>query len=370
MKPRILLIHRAGWGGAEKTLLDFIEGLIRQDWPVVVAAPPGRFLERAEASKAQVEPVEFPAWRKARDYFKNRSCRRRTGGLATATKAAAVVAGDIRTVPFAVAAAEANNVPCLAMVQDGTIKERHVKAYQLHRADRVVCPSYPLLNRIRRGGIQKERSMLLPVGIDTTHFHPLSDGSRFRDEWRISEDALLLGCVGSISRLKGQDLLLEAAAPLLDEWQRVQIVFVGLGREEYINELKHGYEPLIENGRIRFAGWREDIPSVLAAFDIVVVPSRAESFSRAAAEAMALGKPVVATRTGAVEELMGNDEYGLTVEVENVISLREALKRLIRDTELRKQLGRAAFARVRDSFSLSRSVEIFESVLRGLCENR
>ncbi len=370
MNPRLLIIHRARWGGAEKTLLDWIEGLTRDGWPLTVAAPEGRFLARVKAWDIPVEPVDFSAWRKPRDYFKNRNHKQRISNLAASTNANLIIAGDFRTAPFAVAAAKNNRIPCLSMVQDGTIQRRHVRAYRLHRADLVVCPSYPLLHRIRHGGVDRERSILLPVGIDTKRFHPASEGSAFREEWKISHDAILIGCVGSISHLKGQDLLLEAASPLLERNPCLQIVFVGTGQEEFANKLKNQYPSYVENGRIRFAGWREDIPSVLAAFDIVVVPSRAESFSRATAEAMSVGKPVIATQTGAVEELIGYNEYGLTVPVDDVSSLREVLRELSDEPGMRKELGKAATARIHNSFSLARSLEILQDVLLGLCGNR
>jgi glycosyltransferase involved in cell wall biosynthesis len=217
------------------------------------------------------------------------------------------------------------------------------------------------------GGVESERSLLLPVGIDTERFHTAPQGLSLRKEWETESGAILVGCVGSISHLKGQDILVEAILPVLERDRRVRLVFVGSGPDRLLRELKSKTHTFVESGQVRFEGWHEDIPAAFAALDIVVVPSRAESFSRVAAEAMAMGKPVVASRTGAVEELFDHDRCGLSVPVGDTSALREALIRILADVDLRQRLGQDAMERIRESFSLHESQKTFRKIVRFLC---
>jgi len=370
MSVRILLIHRAGWGGAERTLLDLVEGLPQDEYKLTAAVPPGRFCDELTAKGFDVKPAKIPSWRKVRDAPRSWFCLRVMGQLGSELRAQLVVAGDIRSVPYALAAAKQAHCPCLAFVQDGTIQKRHIRAYRVHRADMVLCPSGHLLDRVRLGGVRPGRSLLFPVGIDTERFCPASQASALRKEWEMQAGAVLVGCVGSISHLKGQDILLEAMLPVLENNPEVQLIFVGSGRDEFIQETRSRAGRFVQSDRVRFAGWREDVPAVLAALDLVVVPSRAESFSRAVAEAMAVGKPVIATQTGAVEELFDGDRCGVSVPVGDTTALREALTRVLMDPDLRYRLGQAAQERIRQSFSLRESQKTFRKIVQSLIRRR
>jgi len=364
----ILLIHRAGWGGAEQTLLDLIEGLPTDQWQVTAAVPDGPFSEKLAGLQTNIESIRFPAWRKMRDLIRNRLCLRSITRLAGRVSARVVIAGDFRTAPYAVQAAVNRGCPSLVFIQDSTIRQRHIKAYRVHRADRVLCPSNRQIQQAILGGVDPSRAILLPVGIDTKRFNPRVDGSQLRNQWMPCQDAVLVGCIGSISPLKGQDLLLEAMLPLMREDKRIGLVFAGLGKNSFIENLKGQAPEFLSSNRIRFVDWMEDIGAAYAAVDVVAVPSRSESFSRVTAEAMACGKAVITTQTGAVEELFDRDRCGISVPVGDISALREALSRLVNDAELRMQLGHAASEQIVHHFSLAKSQQQFQEVLQSLCD--
>ena len=287
--------------------------------------------------------------------------------LASRIKPGLVIAGDIRSVPFAVRAAKRSHCPCLVLLQDSTIKVRHIKAYRVHRADCVLCPSQDMLELARSGGVGNERSLFFPLGIDTERFNPSVEGSHIRAQWTTKSDAILVGCIGSISQLKGQDILFDAILPILEKDRRIQLVIVGSGRDEFIEELSVRARSFLESGQIRFVGWREDIPAVLAALDVVVMASRSELFPRAPTEAMAAGKPVIATKTGAIEKLFDNDRCGLSVPVEDVSALRKALIRVLDDPDLRRRLGMAGAERIQQSFPMRNVQRAFQEIIQSLC---
>jgi len=118
--------------------------------------------------------------------------------------------------------------------------------------------------------------------------------------------------------------------------------------------------------RVRFLGERQDIPAVLAAMDISVLPSLSESLSNAVLESMAAGKPVVAARVGGNPELILDGETGRLVPPDNEEKLAEALEPLLQQPSLRTEWGVRARSLARDRFSLSRMRERYQQLYLDL----
>jgi len=91
---------------------------------------------------------------------------------------------------------------------------------------------------------------------------------------------------------------------------------------------------------IKFLGWRDDVAEVMSVFDIFVLPSLNEGMGRVLVEAMALGKPIVASDVGGIPDLVVNGENGFLVPVGNVGSLADGINRLIQSSGMRKKMGR------------------------------
>ncbi len=116
-----------------------------------------------------------------------------------------------------------------------------------------------------------------------------------------------------------------------------------------------------------FCGYREDIPKIIAATDVLVLPSLGESFGRVIIEAMAMGRPVVATDAGGVPEIIRSNHTGILVEIANADAIAEAVVRLLNDEELSKKIGQAGLRRVQEKFTIEKHVHeiqrVYESVL-------
>jgi glycosyltransferase involved in cell wall biosynthesis len=113
---------------------------------------------------------------------------------------------------------------------------------------------------------------------------------------------------------------------------------------------------------VRFLGRRDDVADLLAACDVFVLPSRREGLGVAALEAMALARPVVASRVGGLAEAVEDGRTGLLVGPGDTAALAAALARLLREPELRARLGAAGPARVAEDHSVSRLVESYEAL--------
>ncbi len=169
-------------------------------------------------------------------------------------------------------------------------------------------------------------------------------------------DAPLALALGRLHRSKGFDVLIEALARV----PGVHLWLAGEGPERAALERqarKLGLEP-----RVRFLGWREDAPALLAACDLLVVPSRSEPLGNSIVEAWAAQRPVIATETAGPNELIRSGETGLLVPVEDAETLALTLSRVADDRALRQRLAAAGHARYRAEFSEARVVAAYQAL--------
>ncbi|WP_437336729.1 glycosyltransferase family 4 protein [Sorangium sp. So ce394] len=165
--------------------------------------------------------------------------------------------------------------------------------------------------------------------------------------------------------VKAHDVLLRALARLRDRGVPVTVLIVGDGDER---DRIHGLarELGIHGKEARFLGFRKDVPDLLLAADFFVLPSRDEGLPLAVLEAMARSLPVVVTPVGGVPEVVRSEEHGLLVPVDDPDALAAAIERLARDPALRRRLGEAGHARVRDDFSFEKMTRKYEQLYLGL----
>jgi len=144
-----------------------------------------------------------------------------------------------------------------------------------------------------------------------------------RRELGVIGNEKVIGCVGRLTRQKGQDILIEAMASLAGKGKPVKLIFAGDG--EMLPELKEKSKQLAIEENVIFLERRNDIARVLATFDVYAAPSRWEGFNIALGEAMISGKPCVGTSTPGHSELLIDNVTGLTVPVDNPEALAEAI---------------------------------------------
>lgn len=209
-------------------------------------------------------------------------------------------------------------------------------------------------------------------GIDLCHFDPKIDGAKIRSEFKIGKDTKLIGTIGHFAPLKGYEELIGAMGEVVRGGFDVKLAMVGDAIYPHSKSYKQRLLSLVDlNGlkeRVIFAGFREDIPELLASFDIFVLPSRSEGFGRANLEAMAMGKSVISTNVGGVPEVVLNGVTGILVPPRSSKALSHAIMRLLRDSYLRASMGKEGRRRVKQYFTLQAHVrrieEIYEEVLQ------
>lgn len=214
--------------------------------------------------------------------------------------------------------------------------------------DALVCVSRTVAEAVKSRTIFPDKVRVIPNGIAFRD----GDGSAFRRELGIPEDALLIGNVANLYPVKGQKLLVEAFSVLLASFPEARLVIVGRGGErERLEGLTRtlGIPP----GRVILTGFRPDVENVMSALDIYVQPSLSEGLPVSLLEAMFTGVPVIATAVGGVPEVLAEPGHGTLVAPGSAEELLHALRDV--SGGIRTYREKAAIAReaVRATFSLS-----------------
>ncbi|MDT8879064.1 glycosyltransferase family 4 protein [Halomonas saccharevitans] len=211
-----------------------------------------------------------------------------------------------------------------------------------------------------------ERIQRLYLGIDPAPYAPrLSNVERaaLREELGLARDTVAIGLAGRVTPGKGQRVWIEALAWLAE--YRPALAWQGLlvggltaaegSNEAFVAELRDRVRALGLEERITFVGFRRDLPRLLEAMDIVCVPSRNEAFGLTVIEAMAAGKAVVGSDSGALPELI-DPATGRLAAPEDPAAWGQALAELADDAALREALGEVARSRVARDFTLETHV--------------
>lgn len=225
---------------------------------------------------------------------------------------------------------------------------------------RVAAISPAVARRLREGGVPEAMIRMIPSAIDPDALHPQQGRETVRAAEGIEADAPLLLVAANLVRRKGVDVLVEALAGLAGEALHPALWIAGDGPER--GALASLVKARSLEGQVRFLGRRGDVPDLLAACDVFVLPSRLEGLGVAALEAMAAGRPVVASRVGGLGEVVGHERTGLLVPPEDPGALRVALSRLLREPALGRRLGAAGPGRVAEGHLASQMTAAYEAL--------
>ena len=212
-------------------------------------------------------------------------------------------------------------------------------------------------------GIAPERVIIIRNGVDVRRFRCTPDPS-LRTSLGLDAGAPLVGVTANLLDYKGHGYFLDAWRSLLGTHPRAQAILIGDGplREEITGRIR----ALGLGGSVRLLGSRPDVPAILALVDMVAHPSLEEGFPNAVLEAMAAGKPVVATSVGGTPEAVVDGETGLLVPARDSGALAEGMARLLARPAEARALGEAGRRRVAERFGLEAMVQRHEALYERL----
>ena len=246
-------------------------------------------------------------------------------------------------------------------------KTKFVSGLLSHRLNLRIAVSGSIAESVPGSGFlipQKKADMVIHNGVDTGAFPPPAGGlAEKRKELGFSGP--VIGCVAKLMRRKGHAYLLKAAARVKEAFPTVAIILLGAGEEE--GNLKAQSRELGIEDNVRFLGCRSDVPRWLAICDLAVLPSLsdkegvpAEGLPLSILEAFAAGKPVIATRTGGVAEVVRDGENGFLVPPADPERLAEKMIYLLSEPGTAEKMGLAGRAMVEKEFSIKATVGRYE----------
>ena len=207
---------------------------------------------------------------------------------------------------------------------------------------------------VSNGFYSSHRVTVIKNMVELDYFACVGGPADFRSKWGVDGSQVLITVIGYFEEIKGHRYLLQALPDILRRHPNVVVVFVGDGVLRASLEAQVRENQLVE--KVVFAGWQEDIPSVLAASDLLVLPSLSEGLPFVVPEAMAAGLPVVATRVGGIPEAVIEGKTGLLAEPASAWGLQDAIVRMLQDPERMRDMGKAGQARARSEFDVERMV--------------
>ena len=198
--------------------------------------------------------------------------------------------------------------------------------------------------------LSRGRVVVVPNFVDEAAFGAPTPNVRqtWVREVGLEPDAVVVGIVASLLPIKDHATLLRAVAALVPEWPTLRLVIVGQGPE--LERLRALANELGITPAVRFAGLRPQVPSFHFLFDISVLSSVSEGFPNSLVEAMAAGRPIVATDVGGVRDAVLHGENGMLVAPGDPPAFADALRVLLRDPDLRRTMGAAGAHRAREKF--------------------
>lgn len=231
----------------------------------------------------------------------------------------------------------------------------------------VVAVSGPTRQHLCEGdSLNVQKSIVIHNGIDMTPFKQINSGLRVRSEWGISQDQPVVGMIGRFNSWKGQDYFVEVANQVLQNHPSARFVMVGgtfPGQEVRVDKIRALIDHYGLSSKIIISDFRSDIPAVLDAFDIFVLPStQPDPLPTVVLEAMAAGKPIVANAHGGSIEMINDGKTGFLVEPGNQDAMTQAIERLISNPSERLKLGATGRTRLLTNFSIEAYVSNWTNV--------
>jgi glycosyltransferase involved in cell wall biosynthesis len=353
----ILYLHEHGEiSGGENSLLILWERLDRSRFRPILAAPcPSPLADRARSLGVDVRAMSFPRMRDMMGLAGTniiRGIRR----LVQEEKVRILHGNTPRTNLLGSLAALGTG--CRVVWHERTLPEAEwdVDRWLRFLPDRIICNSAAVAERFRGTG----KAVVILNGVPLDRFRPGAGGADLRGALGIGTGDVLVGIVGNFTPVKGHDIFIHAASRLATRDRTIRFWIVGgetfAGNQGRGATLRALVNDLGLEKCVQFLDHRDDMPAVMDALDILAVPSYMEACSRAILEAMAAGKPVVATNVGGNPELVKDGETGVLDAPRDVDALAEAIMRLVEDPHLRRRMGAAARTRAEADFSVVRQV--------------
>ena len=346
-----------GHGGQEIRTLAEARWLLGHGWGALIACQPDSPLfAEAKAASIPVEPVRM---RGATDLGAALRLRRliRERGVSVVHTHSSVDSW------LAGVAAKSLGRP-VVRTRHVSIPIRRRRALVYRLADRIITSGESVRSIVIAAGIAPEHVVTISAGVDADRFHSGVSGNTVRAELGLGS-APVVGLVANVRGSKGHNVFLEAARTVLASVPSARFLIVGDGVG--FDEVSRRVREMGLDASVRLTGFRRDIPQVMAALDVLVLPSiRSEAIPQVIPQALAVGTPVVASTVGGSPELIRDGENGRLVPPGDARGLADAILALLREPERARAMARAGQAMVRERYTIDATMARTTAVYREL----
>lgn len=250
-----------------------------------------------------------------------------------------------------------------------------IERLTFEKADLITCVSSPLKQQLIDIGIEENKIIVTPNGVNPDMYHPNIDGTFIRGKYNIGKDKIVIGFIGTFGAWHGAEILAGAYAELVKGYDNIHLLMIGDGVK--MIEVRK----IIQNNHLEIRSTltgivpQKDGPLYLAACDILVSPTLKNpdgtpffGSPTKLFEYMAMGRAIVASNIDQMTEVLRNEKTALLVEPNSVSAVREAVVRLITDKELRLSLGKNAREEVCNKYTWAIHTEKIVTALKSRME--
>ncbi len=378
---RILYLHAgAEMYGADKVLLELIKGLDSKEFEAHVILPnDGVLVEALRQVGAQVSVLDYPILRRKyfnpkgiADYIRSYNFYAKQIALYAREHSIDMVHNNTAAVLEGIYLKRKLKLPLIWHVHEIIVKPKAISDFinmlMGRYADKIVTVSQAVANHIKQSPFIKDSQVeVIYNGVDNAVYYPM-DASSIREKFDIAQDALVIGMIGRVNAIKGQNDFIEAVEPLLEKNEQAVAFLAGgvfPGEEWRLEELDKRIASSSVVSQIHRIDYYDKTSELYNMFDIFVLPSiKPDSLPTVVLEAMACSKPVVGYNNGGIAEMVVDDKSGCLVKPNRPQELSNAISLLLDSSEKREKFGRVGYQRQKELFSLESYIKNFSKLYK------
>lgn len=378
---RILYLHAgAEMYGADKVLLELIKGLDSKEFEAHVILPnDGVLVEALRQVGARVSVLDYPILRRKyfnpkgiADYIRSYNFYAKQIALYAREHSIDMVHNNTAAVLEGIYLKRKLKLPLIWHVHEIIVKPKAISDFinmlMGRYADKIVTVSQAVANHIKQSPFIKDSQVeVIYNGVDNTVYYPM-DASSIREKFDIAQDALVIGMIGRVNAIKGQNDFIEAVEPLLEKNEQAVAFLAGgvfPGEEWRLEELDKRIASSSVVSQIHRIDYYDKTSELYNMFDIFVLPSiKPDSLPTVVLEAMACSKPVVGYNNGGIAEMVVDDKSGCLVKPNRPQELSNAISLLLDSSEKREKFGRVGYQRQKELFSLESYIKNFSELYK------
>ena len=362
MIPILYISHyRSIIGGGEKQLYYLLTHLDKNKFhPIVICPNDGDYVQQLRNANISTVILKLPPWRKVRSYPTRHIAASKLADLVKKYKIKIIHISDPWLNPYVKRIKKHVKVPAISYVPNLLTPEQVAK-YDFEYMDYIIAISEQSKAPIVKAGISPEKIEVITNCVDTSLFQPGPIKNR------TDSDTFIVGIVGRIEPFKRQKTFIEIANQVFQRCKNVRFHIIGAApntpkHRRYENEVRQAVaEHKLENV-VHFTGHRDDMPRAMQELDILVTLSAGSVI----AEAMASGKPVIATSIGSAPDMIVDNVTGYVVPLDSTEKITDRIVQLVRDPARCIQMGKASRKHAEDFFSIQKHVQKVQKIYKVL----